>query len=420
MRHKLIPLILSLIGLGLILIYLIQQNEPSSSNPQEGAPKSATAFATAVHTPSGNQPQASTSQTEPTTFPVTASMPSRTPFPALPTPTEEHLPTAPDARATISSTITASIDSASVSCPLSNCIARLGVSGRLEIVAAAHQAGLPFGAYFNWSTEQEVPFLESIEFWQTVDLAEEGPTLPWSDFGQVVDARPGSIWIVGNEPDIIWQDNLTPERYAHIYHDIYTFIKERDPTAQIAIGAVGQPTPLRRIYLDRVLDEYQTTFGRSMPVDIWTVHNFILREEAGSWGVDIPPGLEGSTGQLYEIDDHDNLDIFRQNLIDFRAWMDEHGYDNHPLAVTEFGILHPSDYGFPPEIVSDFMMGAFEFLLNATNETGFPADDDRLVQWSFWYSVYDDGDYQTGNLYDPNSGKLTPIGELFAAYLLGE
>ena len=28
-----------------------------------------------------------------------------------------------------------------------------------------------------------------------------------------------------------------------------------------------------------------------MPVDVWNVHNFVLREERGSWGVDIPPGI---------------------------------------------------------------------------------------------------------------------------------
>ena len=52
--------------------------------------------------------------------------------------------------------------------------------------------------------------------------------------------------MIGNEPDVRWQDNVTPERYAEIYHDIYTFIKERDPGAQVVIGGVAQSTPLRR------------------------------------------------------------------------------------------------------------------------------------------------------------------------------
>ena len=71
------------------------------------------------------------------------------------------------------------------------------------------------------------------------------------------------------------------------------------------------------------------------------------------------------------------------------------------LAVTEFGILHPSDYGFPPEVVAEFMVDTFDFFMTAANDTGYPADDYRLVQWWFWYSVFDSGDFPTGNLYDP-------------------
>jgi hypothetical protein len=228
------------------------------------------------------------------------------------------------------------------------------------------------------------------------------------------------VWIVGNEPDIIWQDNVTAERYAEIYHDVYAFIKEKDPSAQIAIAGVGQPTPLRRAYLDIVLNTYESTYGQPLPVDIWTVHNFILREEAGSWGVSIPPGMEESSGELYEIEDHTNLEIFRENLIDFRAWMAERGYGDRPLAVTEIGVLHPSDFGFPPEVVAEFMVGAFDFLLNAENDTGLAEDDGRLAQWWFWYSVHDASDFPTGNLYEPENGRLTPLGEVFARYVSAE
>ena len=32
--------------------------------------------------------------------------------------------------------------------------------------------------------------------------------------GTLVDDNPGAIWLVGNEPDCIWQDNVLPEEYA--------------------------------------------------------------------------------------------------------------------------------------------------------------------------------------------------------------
>ena len=40
---------------------------------------------------------------------------------------------------------------------------------------------------------------------------------------------------------------------------------------------------------------------------------------------------------------------FQQNIIDFRAWMAERGYGDKPLMVSEYGILMPAEYGFPPE-----------------------------------------------------------------------
>jgi hypothetical protein len=51
-----------------------------------------------------------------------------------------------------------------------------------------------------------------------------------------------------------------------------------------------------------------------MPIDVWNVHAFILREEAGSWGVGIPPGMAGETGQLSEIGDHADIGIFRDQI----------------------------------------------------------------------------------------------------------
>ena len=94
----------------------------------------------------------------------------------------------------------------------------------------------------------------------------------------MVDSHPGSLWLVGNEPDCIWQDNVLPGDYAHVYHQIYTAIKGRDPTALVSPGGIVQPTPLRLQWLDRVLPEYRDVNGVQMPVDVWNIHNAILRE----------------------------------------------------------------------------------------------------------------------------------------------
>ena len=233
---------------------------------------------------------------------------------------------------------------------------------------------------------------------------------------EIAAGNPGMMWLVGNEPDVLWQVNATPEEYARLYHDVYEAIKGSDPTSQVAIGGVSQVTPLRLRYLEGVLAAYARAYGRSMPVDEWNIHLAILREERGTWGVDIPPGMPDDTGILYEIEDNGDVEILKRQVVRFRRWMADLGVRNRPLIVTEFSVLMPEEYGFPVERVRRFMISAFEFLMTATDQdVGYPADGNRLVQRWAWYSAADRV-YSTGNLFDPDTGQLTVLGEAFAAY----
>jgi hypothetical protein len=99
--------------------------------------------------------------------------------------------------------------------------------------------------------------------------------------------------------------------------------------------------------------------------------------------------------------------------------MRENGYGDRPLAVTEFGILMPFDYGFPPEAVADFMNQTFDFFLTAQDEeVGYAPDDYRLVQWWFWYSLHDPDLYPTGNLYERQTQQLTDLGQAWQTYIV--
>jgi hypothetical protein len=221
---------------------------------------------------------------------------------------------------------------------------------------------------------------------------------------------PGQVWIIGNEPDVIWQDNVSAARYAYTYHELY---RTADPAALVAAGGISQATPLRLKYLDQVLQAYQTSYNEPMPVDWWTVHGYVLREEKGSWGVDIPPGIDATQGELREVSDHGRLDLFESQISAFREWMAKRGYQATPLALTEFGILMPADYGFPTEMVSDYLTQTFTWLNQAKDETsGYPDDGYHLVQKWAWFSI-SDPTYSTSDLGDLPSGKLTTVGERF-------
>jgi hypothetical protein len=278
---------------------------------------------------------------------------------------------------------------------------------------------LRLGWYVNWNANLDPARPGGIEYAQTLRLKGGGLSADAGTIATIARANPGSLWLVGNEPDVKWQDNVEPVTYARLYHEAYTAVKAADPTAQVAIGGVAQPTPLRMRYLDAVLTAYKEQFGEQTPVDVWNVHAFVLREERGSWGVDIPPGLPDDHGMLYEIDDGDNMGIFRQQIVDFRRWMAERGYQNRPLIVSEYGILMPVDYGFPPERVVAFLKASFDFFLTAADPaSGYPEDGYRLVQRWCWYSLNDvDHGYPTGRLFDPSTGQMTVVGQGWADYV---
>lgn len=300
---------------------------------------------------------------------------------------------------------------------------RLGLSvpiGVSDIVLTPELAQrLGMGWYLDWHTNLAPLAVDGLEFAQLYAMRGANIPLQRQHIADVLAANPGALWLAGNEPDVIWQDNQTPEEYARLYHEFYTFVKTLDPSAQVAIGGISQVTPLRLQYLERVLASYQERYGQPMPVDIWNIHAFVLREERDSWGVSIPPGFDVDQGLLWEIEDHGDLDLFKQQIVDFRRWMVKQGQRDKPLLVTEFGILMPESYGFPPDMVQQYMIDTFDYMLNARDaEIGFLADDNRLVQRFSWFSLADPT-YPAGNLVDLETGELTPLGEAFAAYAAG-
>jgi hypothetical protein len=268
------------------------------------------------------------------------------------------------------------------------------------------------GWYIDWSV-RNVPSSSNLDYWPMVRVHEECISPSIEEIQSAAARFPGLVWIIGNEPDVIWQDNVKAATYASIYHALYELIKSSDPTALIAVGGVSQSTALRLWYLDQVLQTYQNLYHESMPVDWWTVHGYVLREEKGSWGVDIPPGIGAIQGELREVSDHGRLDLFEAQIRSFREWMAEHGYQQTPLALTEFGILMPSSYGFPTDVVGSYLEETFTWLSEVSDESiGYPEDGYHLVQKWAWFSI-SDPTYSSSNLGDLSSGKLTFVGERF-------
>ena len=349
---------------------------------------------------------------KPTQVPAAAQLRSPTPEPLIPTRTRARPDTPSPVAAPGMPIVTPTARQVSKMPPgLWQGRPRWGIGVAIGPISRYDISELSLGWYLDWRAALDPPKPGGIEYVQMVRLKSGDLQPDEATLARIAHANPGSIWMIGNEPDVKWQDAVTPAAYARLYHRAYVAIKGADPTAQVAIGGVSQPTPLRLRYLEQVLEAYQQQNHREMPVDVWNVHNFILREQRGSWGVDIPPGLTDDSGMFYQVEDSGNLGLFRRQMVEFRKWMAARGFQNRPLIVSEYGIPMPEDYGFPPERVLSFLIGTFDFFFTATDPVlGYPADDYKLVQRWCWYSL-DDATYPTGRLFDPQTGEMSETGK---------
>lgn len=268
--------------------------------------------------------------------------------------------------------------------------------------------------------------------------------------GPLVQANPGKLWLVGNEVDrVFWQDDMMPDIYAQAYHDVYWFIKDRDPTAQIAISGLVQVTPGRLQYLDIVLDSYLKKYGTPMPVDVWNLHVYILPERRATntppfyadsraaialgtdpnlaiWESDGTPN-QCSRADVYCYAEHDNMTIFASQVRAMRQWMKDNGEQDKPLILTEFSLLYSyvpeaggcflqDEFGncFTPQRVTNFMNAALNYLETAVDTNiGYPQDNYRLVQQWAWYAMNDQQTGTPNKLVNDNSTGFTLMGNTY-------
>lgn len=235
------------------------------------------------------------------------------------------------------------------------------------------------------------------------------------------------LWLIGNEIDRLTQDEIMPATYAEAYHQIYHWIKEVDPTAQVGISGLVQVTPLRLVYLDMIWDAYKQQFGTAIPVDVWNMHLYAIPEVTadgvtpGAAGVPVGVNLAQTTAvpkrasngnavecgnpDVYCYAEHDNMAVFAEQIIMMRQWMKNKGQQQKPLIISEFSILwhyldttgdgNPDflrdEYGhmFTPQRIATFLQNTFNYLENTKDPNlGYALDDNRLVQQSMWFAVH--------------------------------
>lgn len=317
-------------------------------------------------------------------------------------------------------------------------LCRFGVNA-IEDPADVDLASLRVGWYMNFRADANPSRPGGIEYMPTIRISPDNSPAGYTygpsgaQLQNVIATSPGARWLIGNEPDSLFQDNVTPEVYARAYHELFYLIKAADPAAQIIAGSIVQATEIRLLYLDMVLNSYHEQFDEPLPADGWSIHNYILNEVNASevdcgvtpcWGADIPAGIDRIVGERWDLKDNDRDDVFIERIVRFREWLADHGYRGDPLYLTEYGILPPADYvdengeDFGPERVNAFMDETYQYLLTAADPYyGNPNDGYRLVQKWSWYST-SFMEYN-GALFDPITYQRTAIGDFFASFTDG-
>ncbi len=165
-----------------------------------------------------------------------------------------------------------------------------------QSISSFDVAPLAATRYLNWRSDSAPEHPNAMSYYFVVRIREGGHWPPVSELKTIASANPGSTWVMGNEADVIWQDNATPAAYARGYHSAYTAIKSVDPRARFVMNGTGQVSPLRLAWMDQVWDSYYSSYGVEIPVDIWNIHTYVANEMHLEWGSEIPPGIPNAVG----------------------------------------------------------------------------------------------------------------------------
>ncbi len=281
------------------------------------------------------------------------------------------------------------------------------------------------------------------------------------DLAEIIRSDPGAVWMVGNEPErgpnpgetyTPRTDDIHADIYAEAYHDIYHFIKGVDPTARVANAGLIQITPMRLQYLDMMWDAYLQKYGVPMPVDVWTMHAYVLPEltqtgepnniASAALGTDLALGKRDSgrdaskcaDPDVYCYAEHDDPSLLEEQVVAMRQWMKERDQQDKPLVVTEYGTLYQyfikedgtcrirDDNGecFTPERVSKFMLETFDYFNHARDPNlGMTTDNNKLVQQWIWYGAWN-WDVASADLLLNDLQTLSLMGETFRDHVYAE
>ena len=193
--------------------------------------------------------------------------------------------------------------------------------------------------YINFSTNvDDIPADKSMLIFVPVKIGLTLLTL--SEIQAIAAAKPGSIWYIGGEPNILYGvDDVIVD--MHYY---YTEIKLADPTARITSPSVlnwdftcygCDGFTLGNSWMTTFVARYEDLYGTMPPWDIWAIDLYPLDwwnfpntgfppEVIAQYAPDLPPNTESIPAK--------QLEAYRQYIDSLP------GKAGQPIIVTEIGI----------------------------------------------------------------------------------
>lgn len=186
-------------------------------------------------------------------------------------------------------------DNTAVSCLYPSAHERFGVTVSGDI-SRFDLSTFPAAAYMDWSVRRTPAHPNGMYYYPIVYVRPNGYWPSGPELEAAVRNFPGALWMIGNEAETVWMDNVTPDEYARAYHDVTTRIRALDPTAKFAFTSIATVSTLRLAWLDMALEAYRGLYGRDPIVDVWTVHTYEVNEMAREWGSEMPTGIRNAVG----------------------------------------------------------------------------------------------------------------------------
>ncbi len=149
-----------------------------------------------------------------------------------------------------------------------------------------------------------------------------------SELQALASKNPGAYWMIGNEPNVPGQDNISASGYAELFNYYATNVKAIDSNAKLVgpnilnwddtCSSCGGFTK-GHTWVDSFRTSYQSSYGSEPPIDVWGIHAYYI-----NWGQTPMVDYQKAIDQLAGL---------RQYLNGSSA------HSSKPIWVTEFGVI---------------------------------------------------------------------------------